>query len=139
MTNVHIIYSYSFLWFIFIQILPQNGKQNPCNIMKSYVIALTWQCIFICFAFFVTWLTEILELKIFTLNPFTVFDSISFVGKLFQVSTRETVFSNISSTMLLVDFMLVASGGVLIFRKDFIAITYCPYHDIMSLLLMFTL
>jgi hypothetical protein len=41
------------------------------------------------------------------LNPFTVFDSISFVGKLFQVSTRETVFSNISSTMLLVDFMTI--------------------------------
>jgi hypothetical protein len=37
-------------------------------------------------------------------------------------SQGETVFSNISSTMLLVDFMLVASGGVLIFRKDFIAI-----------------
>ena len=37
-------------------------------------------------------------------------------------SLRETVFSNISSTLLLVDFMLVASGGVLIFRKDFIAI-----------------
>jgi hypothetical protein len=37
-------------------------------------------------------------------------------------SLRETVFSNISSTMLLVDFMLVASGGVLIFRKDFITI-----------------
>jgi hypothetical protein len=37
-------------------------------------------------------------------------------------SLRETVFSNISSTLLLVDSMLVASGGVLIFRKDFIAI-----------------
>jgi hypothetical protein len=28
--------------------------------------------------------------------------------------------------MLLVDFMLVASGGVLIFRKDFIAIYQTP-------------
>jgi hypothetical protein len=37
-------------------------------------------------------------------------------------SLRETVFSNISSTLLLVDCMIVASGGVLIFRKDFIAI-----------------
>ena len=37
-------------------------------------------------------------------------------------SLQETVFSNISSTLLLVDFMLVASGGVFIFRKDFIAI-----------------
>jgi hypothetical protein len=47
-----------------------------------------------------------------------------------------TVFSNISSTLLLVDFMLVTSGGVLIFRKDFIAIyliyivnnSKCFYH-----------
>jgi hypothetical protein len=51
-------------------------------------------------------------------NPFTVFDSITFAGKLFQVSTtlRETVFSNISSTLLLVDCMIVASGGVLIIQ-----------------------
>jgi hypothetical protein len=34
-------------------------------------------------------------------------------------SLRETVFSNISSTLLLVDFMLVASGGVLIFSERF--------------------
>jgi hypothetical protein len=58
------------------------------------------------------------------LNPFTVFDSY-FRGQTIPsvyYSLRETVFSNISSTMLLVDFMLVASGGVLMFRKDFIAI-----------------
>jgi hypothetical protein len=40
----------------------------------------------------------------------------------YNTGLRETVFSNISSTLLLVDFMLVTSGGVLIFRKDFIAI-----------------
>jgi hypothetical protein len=40
---------------------------------------------------------------------------------------RETVFSNISSTMLLVDFMLVASGGVLIFRKILLLFTRVKY------------
>jgi hypothetical protein len=61
------------------------------------------------------------------LNPLIVFDSITFAGKLFQVSTtlRETVFSNISSTLLLVDCMLVASGWCSHFSERFYC--YLPY------------